>query len=287
MATTQIFNNSGERKWWQSAIVTSANEVGNINGIIAKLDYLNELGADILWLSPIYQSPKEDMGYDTPNYHDIYGTIDDIHRLINELKMRDMKLVMDLVVNHTSNQHPWFIDSASSKISSLREWYIWRKPKYDAKGNRQPPNNWCSIFDEMESAWTYDPNTDEYYLSLFSPFQADLNWETPFAREEVHDILHFWLDKGVSGFRMDVINLIPKDHMFPDAEIRHPDRKYQPTEKYFANGTRLVDYLQKLKLAVVNQDAFHHADQSSWHFVSVPGRGAWQAQLGAGGVQGY
>jgi oligo-1,6-glucosidase len=149
-------------------------------------------------------------------------------------------------------QHPWFIDSASSKNSSQRDWYIWRKPKYDAEGNRQPPNNWCSLFDEMESAWTYDPTTDEYYLSLFSPFQADLNWETPFVREEVHDILRFWLEKGVSGFRMDVINLISKDQRFPDAEIRHPERRYQPAEKYFANGVRLMDYLQEMKVSVFN-----------------------------------
>jgi oligo-1,6-glucosidase len=210
---------------------------------------------DILWLSPIYQSPQQDMGYDISNYRDIhhpYGTMDDVHHLINELKVRDMKLVMDLVVNHTSNQHPWFIDSASSKNSSQRDWYIWRKPKYDAEGNRQPPNNWCSLFDEMESAWTYDPTTDEYYLSLFSPFQADLNWETPFVREEVHDILRFWLEKGVSGFRMDVINLISKDQRFPDAEIRHPERRYQPAEKYFANGVRLMDYLQEMKVSVFN-----------------------------------
>ncbi|RGP79410.1 hypothetical protein FLONG3_2465 [Fusarium longipes] len=256
---------SSEKKWWKEAIVyqiypssfldTDGDGVGNINGIIEKLDYLKELGVDILWLSPIYKSPQEDMGYDISDYRDIdplYGNMEDVHRLINELKTRDMKLVMDLVVNHTSNQHPWFVESASSKDARRRDWYIWRKPKYDADGNRQPPNNWCSLFDEMESAWTYDEKTDEYYLSLFSPFQPDLNWETPFVREEVHDILRYWLEMGVSGFRMDVINLISKHPNFPDADIRHPGRKYQPAEKYFANGKRLMDYLQEMKTEVFN-----------------------------------
>jgi glycosidase len=268
MTQINISNKSGEKKWWKEAIVyqiypssfldTDGDGVGNINGIIAKLDYLKELGVDILWLSPINKSPHEDMGYDISDYraiHSPYGTMDDVDNLIHELKNRDMKLVMDLVVNHTSHEHPWFIDSASSKDSAQRDWYIWRKPKYDADGVRQPPNNWCSLFDEMESAWTYDSKTDEYYLSLFSPFQADLNWETPFVRSEVHDILRFWLDKGISGFRMDVINLISKDPSFPDADIVFPDRKYQPGEKHFANGTRLIDYLQEMKTEV-----FDHYD---------------------------
>jgi glycosidase len=184
-----------------------------------------------------------------------------------------MKLIMDLVVNHTSDQvrrpsepfvllqmtdkamqqHPWFIESISSKQSSKRDWYIWRKPKYDAKGERQPPNNWCSLFDETESAWTYDSKSDEYYLSLFSSFQPDLNWESTVVREEIYDIMRFWLDKGISGFRMDVINLISKHQEFPDADIRHPDRRYQPGEKYFANGARLMDYLQEMKREVLSK----------------------------------
>lgn len=196
------------------------------------------------------------MGYDISNYRDIdrrYGTMDDVDRLISELKQRNMKLIMDLVVNHTSDQHPWFIDSASSKQSMRRDWYIWRKPRYDAEGKRQPPNNWAGLIDEMESAWTYDPKTDEYYLSLFSPYQVDLNWENPHVRAEVVDILRFWLDKGVSGFRMDVINLISKDQRFPDADIVHPDRQFQPADKYFANGARLLEYLQAMKRDVVDK----------------------------------
>jgi glycosidase len=140
-----------------------------------------------------------------------------------------------------------------SKKNPRRDWYIWRKPKYNAEGKRQPPNNWCSLFDEMESAWTFDARTDEYYLSLFSPFQPDLNWENPHVREEVNDILRFWLDKGVSGFRMDVINFISKDQRFPNAEIVHPGRRYQPAEKHFANGARLMEYLQGMKRAVLSK----------------------------------
>ncbi|KAM0234621.1 hypothetical protein ACHAP5_010015 [Fusarium lateritium] len=196
------------------------------------------------------------MGYDIYNYRDIhrpYGTLEDVDRLIHELKQRDMKLIMDLVVNHTSDQHPWFIESISSKESSKRDWYIWRKPKYDAQGKRQPPNNWCSLFDETESAWTYDSKSDEYYLSLFSFFQPDLNWESTVVRQEIYDILRFWLERGVSGFRMDVINLISKHQKFPDADIRHSDRQYQPGEKYFANGARLMDYLQEMKSEVLSK----------------------------------
>ncbi|KAI1067475.1 hypothetical protein LB506_003873 [Fusarium annulatum] len=267
---SQVSEKVPDRKWWKEAIVyqiypasfldTDSNGVGNINGITAKLDYLKELGVDILWISPsktcLMRSDASNLTSALSNYRGIhrpYGTMQDVHQLIDELKARDMKLIMDLVVNHTSTEHPWFIDSASSAVSARRDWYIWRKPKYDAQGNPQPPNNWCSLFDETESAWTYDSKTDEYYLSLFSPFQADLNWETPFVREEVCDILRFWLDKGVSGFRMDVINLISKDQRFPDAEIRHPGRKYQPGECYFANGIRLMDYLQEMKTAVFSK----------------------------------
>ncbi|VTT81595.1 unnamed protein product [Fusarium fujikuroi] len=232
---SQVSEKAPDRKWWKEAIVyqiypasfldTDSNGVGNINAITAKLDYLKELGVDILWISPsktcLMRSGASNLTSALSNYRGIhrpYGTMQDVHHLIDELKARDMKLIMDLVVNHTSTEHPWFIDAASSA-----------------------------------SAWTYDSKTDEYYLSLFSPFQADLNWETPFVREEVCDILRFWLDKGVSGFRMDVINLISKDQRFPDAEIRHPGRKYQPGECYFANGIRLMDYLQEMKTAVFSK----------------------------------
>jgi oligo-1,6-glucosidase len=145
------------------------------------------------------------------------------------------------------------VDSASSKINVRRNWYIWRQPKYDDKGNRQPPNNWACLLDESRSAWTYHPETDEYYLSLFGPYQPDLNWDNPRVREKVFEITKFWLDKGVCGFRMDVINLISKDPTFPDAEIVHPNKKYQPGDKYFANGARLAEYLKELKREVLSK----------------------------------
>jgi glycosidase len=196
------------------------------------------------------------MGYDISNYlkiHPPFGTLEDVDRLIAELKKRNMKLVMDLVVNHTSTEHAWFIDSASSKTSKRRDWYIWRKPKYDQNGNRQPPNNWACLLDDSQSAWTYHPGTDEYFLTLFTPCQADLNWDNPQVRSEVHEIARFWLDRGIAGFRMDVINLISKDQNFPDAEIVHPNRKYQPGDKYFANGARLFEYLQEMKRVVLSK----------------------------------
>ncbi|KAI3395278.1 hypothetical protein diail_1476 [Diaporthe ilicicola] len=249
-----------DRRWWKEVVIyqiypvsfkdTDGDGLGNINGITAKLDYLKELGVDVLWLSPIYDSPQHDMGYDISNYCDIYppfGTLEDVDRLIAELKLRGMKLVMDLVVNHTSSEHPWFLDAAQSTTSEHRDWYIWKKPKCDADGVRQPPNNWAGLLDDSKSAWTYHAGTDEYYLSLFSPFQPDLNWENPRVRGEVHNICKFWLDKGASGFRMDVINLICKDQRFLDAEVVRPDKRFQPGDKYFANGPRLKEYLQELK----------------------------------------
>lgn len=164
-----------------------------------------------------------------------------------------MKLVMDLVVNHTSEQHAWFLDSRSSKTSSKRDWYIWKPAKYDADGNRQPPNNWAMILGEANPAWTWDEGTQEYYLSLFTPEQPDLNWENPDVREAVHDVLRFWLDRGVSGFRMDVINLISKVQDFPDADIVVKGHKYQPGDKYYANGPRLHEWLKDINRQVLSK----------------------------------
>lgn len=152
----------------------------------------------------VYKSPQADMGYDISDYRDIdpaYGTLEDVDVLISELKKRDMKLVMDLVVNHTSEQHAWFLESRSSLENPKRDWYIWKKPKFDKDGNRQPPNNWAQILGEANSAWTWDEKTGEYYLSLFTPEQPDLNWENEDVRAAVHDVLKFWLDRGASGFR--------------------------------------------------------------------------------------
>ncbi|KAK1831666.1 glycoside hydrolase family 13 protein, partial [Podospora conica] len=269
------------RPWWKEAIIyqiypasfldTNGDGWGDINGITSKLDYLKGLGVDVLWLSPIYESPMADMGYDISNYQKIhapYGDMDDVDRLIRELKARDMKLIMDLVVNHTSNQHAWFLESRSSTTNPKRDWYIWKKPLYDADGNPHPPNNWGQILGEANSAWIYDDTTQEYYLAIFTPEQPDLNWENPAVRAAVHDILRFWLDRGVAGFRMDVINLISKHPSFPDAEIVIPGERYQPGTAFFANGPRLHEFLGEIKTKVL--DTYPHEVMTVGEMPFVP-----------------
>ncbi|KAH5604360.1 hypothetical protein HBI45_110260 [Parastagonospora nodorum] len=268
MATTRkdLYVGTDKHKWWKEAVVyqvypasfldTNGDGWGDVPGITSKLDYLKDLGVDVVWVSPIYKSPQADMGYDIADYEDIdpsYGTLADVDNLIAELKKRDMKLVMDLVVNHTSEEHAWFLDSRSSKTSSKRDWYIWKPAKYDADGNRQPPNNWAQILGEANSAWTWDEKTQEYYLSLFTPEQPDLNWENPAVRAAVHDVLRFWLYRGCSGFRMDVINLISKVQSFSDAAVSVPTNKYQPGDKFYANGPRLHEYLQEINRKVLSK----------------------------------
>ncbi|KAI4639703.1 hypothetical protein J4E93_009057 [Alternaria ventricosa] len=261
-----LYVGTDKHRWWKEAVVyqiypasfldSNGDGWGDVPGITQKLDYLKDLGVDVIWVSPIYKSPQADMGYDIADYEDIdpsYGTLADVDNLIKEIKKRDMKLVMDLVVNHTSEEHAWFLDSRSSKESSKRDWYIWKPAKYDDQGNRVPPNNWAQILGEANSAWTWDEKTQEYYLSLFTPEQPDLNWENPDVRAAVHDILRFWLDRGVSGFRMDVINMISKVQTFPDAAISVKDNKYQPGDKYYANGPRLHEWLKELRRDVLSK----------------------------------
>ncbi|KAF2801616.1 glycoside hydrolase [Mytilinidion resinicola] len=254
------------QQWWKESVVyqiypasfldSSGDGWGDVPGITKKLDYLKDLGVDVIWISPIYRSPQADMGYDISDYRDIdpiYGTLKDVDHMIKEIKSRGMKLMMDLVVNHTSDQHAWFEESRSSTTSSKRNWYIWKKPKFDKDGNRQPPNNWAMILGEANSAWTWDEKTQEYYLSLFTAEQPDLNWENLAVREEVHDVLRFWLERGASGFRMDVINLISKVQSFPDAPVSVPSSKYQPGDKYYANGPRLHEYLKEIRKEVLSK----------------------------------
>ncbi|KAF1919872.1 glycoside hydrolase superfamily [Ampelomyces quisqualis] len=261
-----LYVGTDKHAWWKEAVVyqvypasfldTNGDGWGDIPGITQKLDYLKDLGVDVVWSSPIYRSPQADMGYDIADYEDIdpsYGSLADVDKLISELKKRNMKLVMDLVVNHTSEEHAWFLDSRSSKTSSKRDWYIWKPAKYDAEGNRQPPNNWAQILGEANSAWTWDEKTQEYYLSLFTPEQPDLNWVNPAVREAVHDVLRFWLDRGCSGFRMDVINLISKVQDFPDAEVVVKNNAYQPGDKFYANGPRLHEYLKEINRKVLSK----------------------------------
>ncbi|XXH04474.1 hypothetical protein Hte_010890 [Hypoxylon texense] len=239
-------------KWWKEA------GWGTIKGITSRLDYLKSLGVDVVWSSPILTSPQADMGYDIANYKDIdhrYGSLEDVDELIAELKKRDMKLMMDLVVNHTSNEHPWFLESRASLDNPKRNWYIWKKPKsVGPDGVPEPPNNWAQILGEANSAWTYDEKTGEYYLSLFTPEQPDLNWENPEVRTAVWDVMHFWMARGACGFRMDVINLISKEPTYPDADIvLDPGHRYQPGVKYFVNGPKLHDYLREMYQEVLSK----------------------------------
>lgn len=249
-----------ERQWWKEGVVyqiyprsfndSNGDGIGDLQGIIQKLDYLKELGVDIIWLSPVYRSPNDDNGYDISDYRGImgeFGTMADMDQLIEEMHQREMKLVMDLVVNHTSDEHAWFIESRSSKENPYRDYYIWR-PGNDG----QEPNNWGSWFGG--SAWEHDEMTDEYFLHIFSKKQPDLNWENPKVREEIYDMMKWWLDKGIDGFRMDVINLISKVPGLPNGEMNAGDR-YGNGAPHFIDGPRIHEYLQEM-----NQKVLSHYD---------------------------
>ncbi|CAI7660930.1 unnamed protein product [Penicillium bialowiezense] len=253
--------NYAVKKWWKEAVVyqvypasfkagnatKKADGWGDVPGIIEKVPYLRSLGVDVLWSSPIYKSPQVDMGYDIADYKSIdprYGTLADVDLLIKTLSEHDMKLMMDLVVNHTSDQHDWFVESAKSKDSPKRDWYIWRPAKgFYEDGNPVPPNNWAGILGDTLSAWTWHEPTQEFYLSLHTPEQVDLNWENDEVIAAIYDVMEFWLSRGVAGFRMDVINLISKDQSFPDAPIIDPTSKYQPGERFFTNGPRFHEFM--------------------------------------------
>ena len=244
--------------WYKDAIIyqiyprsfldTNDDGLGDIKGIIKKLDYLKELGINCVWLSPVYDSPQEDNGYDISNYYDIYppfGTLDDFKTMLSEMHKRGIKLIMDLVVNHTSSEHPYFQDVLKNKDSKYKDFYIIKKGK---KNGKKPPNNWSGFFGEK--AWEKLPDSeDEYYLHLFAKGQPDLNWENPEVREEVKRILRFWLDMGVDGFRCDVINLISKKQ---DYKSRFPKPALVGSDAYI-NGPRLHEYLQELYRDVFSQ----------------------------------
>jgi oligo-1,6-glucosidase len=244
-----------EKKWWKESVVyqiyprsfmdSNGDGIGDIQGIISKLDYLKNLGVNVIWLSPVFKSPNDDNGYDISDYQDImdeFGTIQDWEVLIEEMHKREMKLMMDLVVNHTSDEHKWFIESRKSKDNPYRDYYIWRPGK-----DRKEPNNWVSFF--SGSSWQYDENTEEYFLHLFSKKQPDLNWENPKVRREVYDMMTWWLEKGVDGFRMDVINLISKVEGLPSAG----EDRYAWGGEYFMNGPRVHEFLQEMNKEVLSK----------------------------------
>ncbi len=245
-----------EKAWWKESVVyqiyprsfydSNGDGIGDLRGIYEKLDYLKDLGVDVLWLSPVYQSPNDDNGYDVSDYQAImqdFGTMTDWDVLAKGIHDRGMKLVMDLVVNHSSDEHKWFIESASSKDNPKRDYYIWRSAK-----NGREPNNWESFFGG--SAWQYDLKTDAYYLHLFSKKQPDLNWENPALRKEIYAIMNWWLAKGVDGFRMDVINFLSKVQPLPDASNVN-ERAYQAGGQFFINGPRIHEFLQEMNASVL------------------------------------
>ncbi|MFX0560760.1 alpha-glucosidase [Tepidibacillus infernus] len=210
------------KAWWKEAVVyqiyprsfmdSNGDGIGDLNGVLSKLDYLQQLGIDVIWLCPIYKSPNDDNGYDISDYQDImneFGTMEDFDKLLEEVHQRGMKLILDLVINHTSDEHQWFIESRSSKDHPKRDWYIWR----DGKDGKEP-NNWESIF--SGSAWKYDEKTDQYFMHIFSERQPDLNWENPEVRNALYEMVNWWLEKGIDGFRIDAISHIKKEPGFPD-----------------------------------------------------------------------
>ncbi|MEH7010160.1 alpha-glucosidase [Neobacillus niacini] len=239
--------------WWKQSVVyqiyprsfmdSNGDGIGDIQGIIKKLDYLKLLGVDVIWLSPVYDSPNDDNGYDIRDYQAImneFGTMADFDNMLEEVHKRDMKLIMDLVVNHTSDEHAWFVQSKSSKDTPYRDYYIWRSL----------PNNWGSVF--SGPAWEYDTTTNEYYLHIFSKKQPDLNWENPKLRQEVYQMMGFWLNKGIDGFRMDVINFISKHPELPDGS-KDKEQQYGDGSPYFMNGPRIHEFLHEMNQEVLSK----------------------------------
>lgn len=245
-----------EKRWWKESVVyqiyprsfcdSNGDGIGDLNGITGKLDYLKELGIDVIWLSPVYKSPNDDNGYDISDYQaimDEFGTMEDFDRMLATAHEKGIKIMMDLVVNHTSDEHKWFIESRKSTDNPYRDYYIWRPAKEDGS----LPNNWGSCF--SGPAWEYDKTTDMYFLHLFSKKQPDLNWDNPAVRQEVFDMMNWWLKKGVDGFRMDVISLISKEPGLPDKE---PGINGYATFNVSANGPHVHEYLQEMRQKALN-----------------------------------
>ena len=245
-----------EKRWWRESVVyqiyprsfcdSNGDGIGDLNGITSKFDYLKELGIDVIWLSPVYKSPNDDNGYDISDYQaimDEFGTMEDFDRMLAAAHERGIKIMMDLVVNHTSDEHKWFIESRKSTDNPYRDYYIWRPAKEDGS----LPNNWGSCF--SGPAWEYDKTTDMYFLHLFSKKQPDLNWDNPVVRQEVFDMMNWWLDKGIDGFRMDVISLISKRPGLPDGTL---GLNGYATFDIAANGPHVHEYLQEMRQKALN-----------------------------------
>lgn len=245
--------------WWKEAVVyqvyprsfmdANGDGIGDLQGVTSRLDYLQELGIDVIWLSPVYQSPNVDNGYDISDYQAIqpeFGTMADFDELLKQAHRRGIRIVMDLVVNHSSDQHPWFVESRKSKDNPYRDYYIWREPKADGS----TPNNWGSCFGG--SAWQLDPETNMYYLHLFAPQQPDLNWKNPKLRDDVYRMMTWWCDKGVDGFRMDQISAISKTDDMLDGPVS-PGQQYGNYGPYCINGPHVHAYLKEMNARVLSR----------------------------------
>ncbi|WP_239762132.1 alpha-glucosidase [Mammaliicoccus sp. I-M35] len=248
-----------ERIWWKEAVCyqvyprsfndSNNDGIGDINGIREKLDYLKDLGIDVIWVSPIFKSPNDDNGYDISDYQDImdeFGTMEDFELLLKETHDKGMKLILDLVINHTSDEHPWFIESKSSKDNPKRDWYIWQEGK-DGK----EPNNWGSIFNG--SAWEKTEETDEYYLHIFSKKQPDLNWENEAVRSELYKMINWWFDKGIDGFRVDAITHIQKSFEDGDIPVEPGDEQYKAAFERYTNRPGILNHLRELRDETFNK----------------------------------
>jgi oligo-1,6-glucosidase len=246
------------RRWWKETVVyqiyprsfkdSNGDGIGDLKGITEKLNYLKLLGIGVIWLSPIYQSPNDDNGYDISDYQNImdeFGTMQDFDELLKEAHKRDIKIIMDLVVNHTSDEHVWFTESRKSKENPYRDYYIWREGKEEGVC----PNNWGSCF--SGPAWEYDQETEMYYLHLFSRKQPDLNWENPNVRKEVYEMMDWWCQKGIDGFRMDVISMISKDQSYPDGPLK--DGLYGDFSPYTIHGPRVHEFLKEMNRNVLSR----------------------------------
>jgi oligo-1,6-glucosidase len=272
--------------WWKSAVVyqiyprsfadSDGDGIGDLGGILAKVDYLAELGVDVIWLSPVYPSPQDDNGYDISDYQDIdpvFGSLQRFDELVAALHAKGIKIVMDLVVNHTSDEHPWFAESRSSRDNPKRDWYWWAPPR-PGMGAGDPgaePTNWASAF--SGPAWQLDESTGEYFLHLFSTKQPDLNWENPEVREAVYAMMRWWLDRGVDGFRMDVINMISKHVPLVDGQVRHDQLLADGGEQYLC-GPRIHEFLHEM-----HEKVFHDRDGQFLTVGEMPGVTVDQAVL--------
>ena len=245
------------KQWWKESVAyqvyprsfmdDNGDGIGDLKGITSRLDYIKDLGIDVIWICPMYKSPNDDNGYDISDYQDImddFGTMSDFDELLEEVHKRGMKLVLDLVINHTSDEHPWFIESRSSQDNPKRDWYIWK----DGKGGKEP-NNWESIF--SGPAWKYDEKTGQYFMHIFSEKQPDLNWENSNVRHALYDTVNWWLDKGIDGFRVDAISHIKKEPGLPDM----PNPKgldYVPCFPYMMNVDGIDEFLTDRKSTRLN-----------------------------------